>query len=346
MKKNLMIGSMLALSLTVLACTTNEDGATDNDTGGVDLQPGDPGYQTSNTVGGVTFKMVYLPGKTTFTGAADGTQVTVANEYEIAETEVTYELWNAVYTWATSNGYTFSNAGTMGNGTEGDTNQHPVTTMNWRDAMVWCNALTEYYNDQNGTSYEFVYTLDATYATPIRSSADGAYASSVDPTAGGFDAPYVYPNAKGFRLPTMNEWELAAKYIDDANNDGDIMDDGEYYPGNYASGATAAYTDFAATSAVAWFGNTLADGSGNTTSTQPVKQKTPNALGLYDMSGNVWEWNFEWNPIQVNTHRSFRGGGWNYAASGMQIGGVYGYTPDFETTLVGFRLARGLGSAI
>ena len=72
-----------------------------------------------------------------------------------------------VYIWAT-NGigrtgagqYTFANAGTMGDGT-GDTNQHPVTTVNWRDSMVWCNALTEWYNAQNGTSYECVYTYSS-----------------------------------------------------------------------------------------------------------------------------------------------------------------------------------------
>ncbi len=39
----------------------------------------------------------------------------------------------------TGDGYTFGNAGTMGDGT-GDTDQHPVTTVNWRDAMVWNNA--------------------------------------------------------------------------------------------------------------------------------------------------------------------------------------------------------------
>ena len=80
------------------------------------------------------------------------------------------------------------------------TDQHPVTIVNWRSAMVWCNALTEWYNAQKGTSYACVYTSDAAYTNPIRDSQDGIYGSSSNPAAGSFDNPYVNPNAKGFRL--------------------------------------------------------------------------------------------------------------------------------------------------
>ena len=55
----------------------------------------------------------------------------------MAETEVTYALWTNVYNWATGNGYTFANAGLMGDEGDGtDTPQDPVTMINWRDAMV------------------------------------------------------------------------------------------------------------------------------------------------------------------------------------------------------------------
>jgi formylglycine-generating enzyme required for sulfatase activity len=288
--------------------------------------------------------MRYVPAKTTFTGTTDASQATVANGYLIAETEVTYELWNAVKTWATVGdggtvhtgeaSYTFANVGTKGdNGAR--TIQDPVTTINWRDAMVWTNALTEYFNAQNATSYAVVYTSDAGYTTPIRSSADGAFGASVNyPSPGSFDDPYINANAKGFRLPTSDEWELAARYINDANSDGDIMDAGEYYPGSYASGATAAYTDATATGLVSWY-------SGNSSSsTHPAATKTVNALGLYDMSGNVWEWDYDWHPSWVGAYRVGRGGSWNLTANFMQVGYVNFDYPFFESNDIGFRPAR------
>ncbi|HRP68889.1 MAG TPA: SUMF1/EgtB/PvdO family nonheme iron enzyme [Turneriella sp.] len=54
--------------------------------------------------------------------------------------EVQYGDWVAVKTWAASNGYTIINAGVQGNDGVGKTDQHPVTTISWRDAIVWCNA--------------------------------------------------------------------------------------------------------------------------------------------------------------------------------------------------------------
>jgi len=158
--------------------------------------------------------------------------------------------------------------------------------------MVWCNAAIEGYNAQNGTSLECVYYYDSAYNTPIRDSLDddshtteqgGNYTWGVNPNAGEFDYPYVKSDAAGFRLATSNEWALAARYIDDANDDGDIQDGGEYYPGNYASGADAQYDDT--------IGVIDIDGDGdvdytanvtvfNTTSTAVAKSLNKNALGL------------------------------------------------------------------
>ncbi len=298
------------------------------------------GEKATCTVNSVSFKMAHVPGGITIpTGTDDSGSATVSNGYQIAETEVTYELWSTVHTWATSNGYTFANAGTMGDGT-GDTNQHPVTTINWRDAMVWMNALTEYYNAQNGTSLKPVYYSDSDYTTPIRDSSDGSYGSSVNSTAGSFDNPYIYAattanmdmasnTADGFRLPSADEWELAARYIDDANGDGDIQDAGEYYPGDYASGATADCNDATATGNVAVY-----DGS----STAVVKSKSANALGLYDMSGNVWEWNFDW--YTSGSSRVIRGGSWHGSGTYLQVSGVLYDGPYSKSNSTGFRPSR------
>lgn len=105
-------------------------------------------------------------------------------------------------------------------------------------------------------------------------------------------------SGKGYRLPSEVEWEYAAR----------------------SGGKEEKYAGGSNLDAVAWYdGN-----SGNTT--HPVAQKRANGLGLYDMSGNVWEWCQDWygkdyyassprsNPCGPSTgsYRVNRGGGWGY----------------------------------
>ncbi|MDH5717326.1 MAG: SUMF1/EgtB/PvdO family nonheme iron enzyme [Spirochaetia bacterium] len=298
------------------------------------------GNRASYNAGAATFNMRYVPPKTFYTGTDDSGTASVSSSYYLAETEVTYELWYEVKTWATANGYTFANVGTEGHdGTAGlaptTAAQEPVTTINWRDAMVFSNALTEYYNAQNGTSYEPVYYSDGdgSYTTPHKNSSDAVCGAAVVLTSGACDNPDVNLYATGFRLPSSNEWEIAARYIDDANNDGDIIDAGEYYPGTYASGATADYNDTIATGNVAWY-----DGNSGLVS-QNVATKTANAFGLYDMSGNVWEWAFDWGI--VGSTRVKHGGSFYSTAYDVRVSGMNsGSGPLGEDIVIGFRLAK------
>jgi len=205
------------------------------------------------------------------------------------------------------------------------------------------NALTEYYNAQNETSLKPVYYYDSSYVNPIRDCLDddshftelgGVYTAATNPNAGGFDDPYVNTSANGFRLPTMDEWELAARYIDDANSDGDIMDSSEYYPGSHVSGDVSnPYNTSAVFGNYAWY--SVNSGS----STNPVGNKTANALGLYDMNGNVWEWVFDWHPI-ATTDRVKRGGSWMTANSTLQVGLLGIEKPYFDYHYLGFRTSR------
>jgi formylglycine-generating enzyme required for sulfatase activity len=289
------------------------------------------------TVDGLTFKMARVPGGVPFpTGESDGGTATVAGAYEIGETEVTYELWHKVREWAESHEYTFSgNPGREGssptseNTTPGVNRQEPVTMVTWFDAVVWLNALTEWVNAKTpGSSLMPVYYYDDTYAPgKVAKNSNPALNFAID---GGYPNAYEKPGATGFRLPTSKEWELAARWRGSDPTNTVIGPANPYFTkGNSASGATADYTNTTATEVVAWY-------DGNATKTGTVMGKAANALGLYDMSGNVFEWCFEFRYSP--DFRIMRGGSWNPVAADLQVG--YENIGAGRSDYTGFRPVR------
>lgn len=253
-------------------------------------------------------------------GGNDHTTSTVEGGYFMAIHETRYGLWYMVRTWAEENGYHFQNPGREGNGgtdgmppTENHKNE-PVTYVSWRDVIVWNNALSEM------TFLDPVYRTETGEIIKDSRHANGAVVDAA-----------IQTEHNGYRLPTSDEWEMAGRW---RNTDGDnsIPVGGRYWtPGSYASGATDSYENEEASRAVAWY-----SGAAGGTFTRPVGQLMPNHLGLYDMSGNVWEWTY----TALSSDRLMRGGSYSYLSQFIRVG----YTLGFSTTqasVMGFRLARG-----
>jgi hypothetical protein len=354
MKKSLLLGLTIifVMVFAMAGCGGGKQGS--NSPGNPGGPTYTPGQASTYTIDDVSFAMHYVPAISSFpSGASDSGSDSTNVSYWLGETEVTYELWTTVYTWATGGTgsatgegqYTFSNAGRNGSANSGS-NQQPVTGVYWTDVLVWCNALTEYCNAKNGTSYKCVYYTDTNYATPIRSTG-----------ASNIYSPYIYAaatgntdldncTAKGFRLPSFSEHMLASRYINDKNNNG-ILESGEYYPGSYASGADAQYD-------VTTTPTTDIDGDGdhqttadvavyNTTGTAAVKSKTngANALGFYDLTGNAQEWWF--NSYGSSNYRCYCSSVYDNTDSKDMRLCLWGYNlgnPTIPAIYRGFRIAR------
>ena len=129
-----------------------------------------------------------------------------------------------------------------------------------------------------------------------------------------------------YRLPTEAEWEYACR-----------------------SGTTTAYgygDDAFRLGDYGWFR------SNSDTKPHPVGEKKPNAWGLYDMHGGVYEWCQDWSGAYPSgsatdptgatsgSYRVYRGGSWDYYAWSCRSAARYGGSPVYRSSILGFRVLR------
>ncbi len=272
-----------------------------------------------------SFQGVFIEGRTV-----------ILSPFNMAETETTYKLWKEVYDWATDDmraekKYTFANPGRMGGRwhesiqppplPEEITELEPVTLISWYDCLVWCNAYTEKIY---GSDAECVYRA---------SDSDNSVCRDATSLVSSYIDPYFYK--------TEAEWEYAAR----------VQADGTLCPLTYMSGAVTHCTGrdnvkFGTYVAVnAWCDKT-----------REVKCRAANALGLYDMSGNVYE--FCWdargyhkavatgtviNPALNDGDVIIRGGSFNSRHEFTLVGAIKAcgnQKGDGDDDAVGFRVCQ------
>ena len=274
--------------------------------------------------------------------------------HEVTQKE--FKQYMKLYVWTSDNGTNHSLESQFTSGT-GD--NYPVFWTSWYSAVIYCNlrsvaeGLTPCYyiriDDKDETDVTKWMTLGLDLAADDHqclSCEDGKYYYNGSQTLGRSQALLDYTgnsdanggiqfntSANGYRLPTEVEWEYIAR--------GGLSNNG-MFPVQTTYAGSDDYNDVAV--------------GFSTPSGAEIKTKTPNALGVYDMSGNAFEWVWDWHEADGNITASTpvtgpekpaagdgrvkRGGSHNnsyiFGSVDYRLNGIHGYANDGA----GFRVVR------
>ena len=250
--------------------------------------------------------------------------------FAINKFETTYSLWYNVRIKAEEMGYYFQNPGQGGSeGQRGakpteETAYQPVTMICWYDAIVWLNALSEIKGKE-----------------PCYSFRDKILKDSSDTAS--CDLAKCNWNANGYRLPSESEWEFASRKTKTGFQDGALVSGASTLNHDEEllytwTSDNADSTRVVGTAGVPFDPNSISEpATGN-----------PNGAGLYDMSGNVIEFCWDWFGIYsekapygvtIGYDRVYRGGSWSPYTMFLYCGDRYSYDPNECYNYFGFRIA-------